>query len=235
MSDVLSRILGGLMGGGQQPMNSPGQNPLGMPGEGGRFGGSTGGGYGNPMGGGMGLPQGGGMGGLGGLGGLLGGLLGGGMGRGGMGGGLGGGMGGGLGGMLGGGGGGLKSMALMALIAYMMRGRGGAHGLTSLTDNLRGAGLGNYVDSWVGHGANEDIPPGELARALPPEALDEVSQQTGLGRDELLSELSRGLPNMVNQLTPHGRLPQDDTEIPDLHEDDVLGHFGGGNRNAHRA
>jgi hypothetical protein len=40
---------------------------------------------------------------------------------------------------------------------------------------------------------------------------------------------------MVNQLTPHGRLPQDDTEIPDLHEDDVLGHFGGGSRGSYRA
>jgi uncharacterized protein YidB (DUF937 family) len=171
------------------------------------------------MGGGLGgMLGGGGMGGGGmggGLGGLLGGLLGGGMARGG-------------GGMFGGGS--MKTMALMALVAYMMRGRGGAHGFSSLTDNLRGAGLGNYVDSWVGHGQNHDIPPDELARALPPEALDEVSQQTGLGRDELLSELSRGLPGMVDKLTPHGRMPEGDHDLPDLHEDDVLGHFGGARR-----
>jgi uncharacterized protein YidB (DUF937 family) len=222
MSDVLSRILNGALGGGSSmPTNEAGRfggqrggMPMGGGGSGGLGGllGGGGGGLGGMLGGG-------GMG--GGLGGLLGGLLGGGRSSGGMGGGMGGGLGGLAGGM-----GGMKGMALMALLAYMMRGQGGAGGLSSLTDNLRGAGLGGHVDSWVGHGPNQELRPDELARALPPDALADIEQHTGMGRDEVLSELSRGLPGMVNHLTPQGRLPQSDDELNDHNEDDVLGHFG---------
>lgn len=229
MSDVLSKILGSVLGGGQMGGQRGGQmgGGLGLPqDEAGRLGGSQSG-MGGGLGGGLGgLLGGGGMG--GGLGALLGGLLGGGRGAG-MGGGLGGGMGGGMGGALGGlagGMGGMKGVALTALLAYMMRGQGGAQGLSSLTDNLRGAGLGNHVDSWVSNGPNQQIAPDELARAIPPDALAEVEQHTGLGRDELLSDLSRGLPGMVNHLTPQGRLPERDDELNDHDENDVLSHLG---------
>jgi uncharacterized protein YidB (DUF937 family) len=232
MSDVLSRILGGILGGGQAgggqtggPFGGGGGNPLGTPrlpaDEGGRFGGAQmpgGGGLGGGLGG---MLGGGGMG--GGLGSILGGLLGGGMagGRGGATGGMGGGLGGLAGGL-----GGMKGIALTALLAYLMRQQGGRAGFSSLTDNLRGAGLGPQVDSWISNGPNQDVHPDELARALPPEALDDIERHTGLGRDEVLSDLSRGLPQMVNRLTPQGRAPETDDELNDHHEDDVLGSFG---------
>jgi uncharacterized protein YidB (DUF937 family) len=218
MSDILSRILAGVLGDGGAGANRQGpgmgDSPLGRPrlpdAEAGRSGGMAGG-----MGGGMG----------GGLGSILGGLLGGG--RGGAaapmpsGGGLGG-LAGGLGGM--------KGMALMALLAYLMRGQGGAQGLTSLTDQLRGAGLGDRVDSWVQDGPNGDVSPEELRRAIPPEALDHVSAATGEGQDDILSQLSRGLPGMVDRLTPQGRLPDRDDELPQAEPDDLLAPFGIGTR-----
>jgi uncharacterized protein YidB (DUF937 family) len=119
-------------------------------------------------------------------------------------------------------------MALMALLAYMMRGQGGASGLSSLTEQLRGAGLGNQVDSWVGAGGNEPVDPEDLARAIPPDALADVQGHTGMGRDEILSELSRGLPQMVDRLTPQGRMPERDEDLPDADPDHVLGGFGFG-------
>ncbi len=200
MSDVLSRILAGALGG--MGGAGTGGSPLGDPrlrGESGRYGGM-------PAGGGLG-----GMAGGGGLGGILGGLLGG----------LGGGAGRTTGGL-----GGLQGAALMALLAYLMQGRGGTAGLSSLTDRLRGAGLGDQVDSWVGRGANRDVRPEELARAIPPEALDEVERATGLGRDDVLSQLSRGLPGMVDRLTPQGRMPARDDELDEVDENELLGGFG---------
>jgi uncharacterized protein YidB (DUF937 family) len=130
------------------------------------------------------------------LGGGLGGMLGGqGDGLGGMlggSGGLGGGMPGGLGGLLGGllGGGGLA---------------GG--GLGGLLDQFRQSGYGDHVDSWVGTGQNRRLAPDELSQALGPDTLDELEQQTGLPRQQLLSELSQELPDAVDQFTPDGRLP----------------------------
>ncbi|WP_203075414.1 YidB family protein [Falsiroseomonas ponticola] len=227
MSDILSRILAGVLGDGggramPGPMNQPGgeaPSPLGRPRlpaeEAGRDGGMM---RDGPMG-----RDGGQMG--GGLGSILGGLLGGG--RGGAsspmpsGGGLGG-LASGLGGM--------KGMALLALLAYLMRGQGGARGLTSLADQLRGAGLGDRVDSWVQDGPNGDVSPEELRRAIPPQALDQLSAATGEGQDEILSQLSRGLPGMVDRLTPRGRLPERDEELPEAEPDELLRPFGLGRR-----
>jgi len=121
---------------------------------------------------------------------------------------------------------GLQGVALMALLAYLMRGRGGTAGLSSLTDQFRQAGLGPQIDSWIGPDANQELSPNELARVIPPEAMEEVERQTGLGRDDVLSHLSRGLPGMVDRLTPQGRMPERDDELENLDPGEVMGGFG---------
>lgn len=135
-----------------------------------------------------------------------------------LGGGLGGmlgGQSGGLGGMLGGGGlgGGMPSggMAggLGGLLGGLLGGSGSHAGgsLGGLLDQFRQNGLGDHVDSWVSPGQNRRIAPDELTRALGPDTLGELEQQTGLPRQQLLSELSDELPDAVDQFTPDGRLP----------------------------
>jgi len=137
----------------------------------------------------MGGSSGGMMGGGGGLGGLLGGALGGGMGGGGLGGALGGGMGGGMGGPLGG----------------LLGG-----GLGGLLQQFSNRGYGDHVQSWMSHGPNAPIAPHELEDALGPDTVEQLQQQTGMDRQSLLSELSDVMPGVVDQLTPHGRMPTDD-------------------------
>ena len=133
------------------------------------------------------------LGGQGGLGGMLGG----------QGGGLGGGMSGGLGSALPGG--------LGGLLGGLLGGAGsGGGGLGGLFDQFRQNGYGDHVDSWVSTGQNRRIAPDELSQALGPGTLDELEQQTGLPRQQLLSELSEELPDAVDQFTPDGRLPTDE-------------------------
>jgi uncharacterized protein YidB (DUF937 family) len=43
--------------------------------------------------------------------------------------------------------------------------------------------------------------------ALGGDVIDELSRRTGLTRDQVVTELSRMLPNVVDKLTPDGRLP----------------------------
>jgi uncharacterized protein YidB (DUF937 family) len=43
--------------------------------------------------------------------------------------------------------------------------------------------------------------------ALGGDVVDELSRRTGLPRDQVVTELSRMLPNVVDKLTPDGRLP----------------------------
>ena len=80
-------------------------------------------------------------------------------------------------------------------------------GLGNLIKQMQQNGYGRQAQSWVGHGANETIPPDDLAKALGADDIDKLTQQTGMNRDELLTGLSQHLPNFVDQLTPEGRVP----------------------------
>jgi len=83
-------------------------------------------------------------------------------------------------------------------------------GLGDLLKQLQQSGQTDVVHSWVGTGANKTISPSDLGGALGTDTLDQVSQETGLSREQLLAELSKHLPDFVNRLTPNGRLPSPD-------------------------
>jgi uncharacterized protein YidB (DUF937 family) len=80
-------------------------------------------------------------------------------------------------------------------------------GLGNLIRDLQSSGQGRTAQSWVGKGQNEDIAPGDLANALGADTINALTAQTGMSRNDLLEGLSQHLPNLVDQLTPDGRLP----------------------------
>jgi uncharacterized protein YidB (DUF937 family) len=80
-------------------------------------------------------------------------------------------------------------------------------GLGELVERFKQAGHGDVAESWVGHGPNKEVAPPQLERAIGPDVLATLSQQTGLSREEILARLSRELPKAVDQYTPEGRLP----------------------------
>lgn len=89
-------------------------------------------------------------------------------------------------------------------------GRSVASGLGDLVDRFKSAGQGAVAESWVSTAANHPVDVDTLAAALGPETLAELGQKTGLSRAELLLRLNAALPDVVNQLTPNGRLPTDE-------------------------
>ena len=90
-------------------------------------------------------------------------------------------------------------------------------GLNELIGKLTAGGAGPQVNSWIGHGANEPVQPGQLGSALGQEVLAELSQRTGLSQQELLNQLSTVLPQIINHMTPNGRMPMPaDFEKDDL-------------------
>jgi uncharacterized protein YidB (DUF937 family) len=115
-------------------------------------------------------------------------------GQGGAGGGLGDLLRGGLGGLLGG-----------AAAGTVLNG-----GLGGLLKQMQESGQGDAARSWIGTGPNKQITQGDLANALGGDTLDELSQQSGMDRGDLLSGLSKYLPGFVDQLTPQGRVPTED-------------------------
>ena len=149
------------------------------------------------------LPNGGGSGGLadllkGGLGGLFGGLTGGAP-QGRLTGGNAAGSSGGIGDLLKGGLGGLLAGGAAGSVL--------SGGLGNLIKQFQDNGLGDVADSWVAKGPNKDISTSELARSIGSDDLDALASRTGLSRDDLLSGMSQQLPELVDQLTPDGRLP----------------------------
>ena len=83
-------------------------------------------------------------------------------------------------------------------------------GLGDLIDHFKQSGHGQVADSWVKTGPNQNLAPQQLEQAIGPDVLNTLSQQTGLSREELLSRLTRELPNAVDKFTPNGRLPTED-------------------------
>jgi uncharacterized protein YidB (DUF937 family) len=82
-------------------------------------------------------------------------------------------------------------------------------GLGDLLKQFQQTGQEDVAKSWVSTGPNQAIAPEEMERALGSEQIGTLMAQTGLSRDELLAGLSEYLPEVVNQMTPHGRLPTD--------------------------
>jgi uncharacterized protein YidB (DUF937 family) len=80
-------------------------------------------------------------------------------------------------------------------------------GLTGLVEKLSAGGNVSQVNSWVGPGANMPIQPGQLGAALGQETISSLAAKSGLSEQELLRQLSAVLPQLVNNLTPAGRLP----------------------------
>ena len=83
-------------------------------------------------------------------------------------------------------------------IGSIFGGAGGGASLSEavmgLVENFRGAGQGPSADSWVEPGTNQGVNP-------------ELSMKTGLPRAEILSRLSRTVPEAVDRMTPDGRIP----------------------------
>ena len=79
-------------------------------------------------------------------------------------------------------------------------------GLTDLIGKLTAGGV-PQANSWVGHGTNEPVPPGQLGSALGQNVLAELAQRTGMSQQELLSQLATVLPQIINHMTPNGRMP----------------------------
>lgn len=80
-------------------------------------------------------------------------------------------------------------------------------GLNDLIGKLTAGGAAPQVNSWIGHGANEPVQPGQLGSALGQTTLNELAARSGMSQQELLNQLATVLPQLVHHLTPNGRVP----------------------------
>jgi uncharacterized protein YidB (DUF937 family) len=107
----------------------------------------------------------------------------------------------------GGGLGGLLSGGLGGLLAGGAAGGALSGGLNDLLSRFQQSGHGDIANSWVGTGANRAISPDQLRQALGPDTVNTLAEQAGVSDVDVLSGLSRDLPEAVDQMTPDGRVP----------------------------
>jgi|SRR5262245_1350212 len=86
-------------------------------------------------------------------------------------------------------------------------GEGQVGGLDALINQFKKNGLEDVINSWIGTGQNKAISPSQLRQAIGQDTVNDLSRQTGAPQDDLLSQLSRYLPAVIDKLTPDGRLP----------------------------
>lgn len=88
-------------------------------------------------------------------------------------------------------------------------------GLNELVQRFQQNGLGDVVQSWIGSGPNQPVGTAEVHQAIGPDTVDRLSDQTGIGKGQLLPLLAQVLPTIVDRLTPHQRVP-DEREVSQM-------------------
>ena len=86
--------------------------------------------------------------------------------------------------------------------------QGGTDGLAGLAKNFQSQGLGDIFSSWVSTGENKPIQPDQLQNALGTEKLQQLTGGAGMALQAALPLLAQILPVVIDKLTPHGKLPQ---------------------------
>ena len=96
-------------------------------------------------------------------------------------------------------------------------------GLQGLADKLKASGLGEQVQSWIGTGPNKSISPDQIKQSLGSGEIERLALKTKLSVEEVTSHLAAALPQIVDKLTPEGKVTAADLK---QHAQSVLNKFG---------
>ncbi len=107
-----------------------------------------------------------------------------------------------------GGGAGDKQNAIMPIIMNLISGQSG--GLGGLIQKFTSKGLGDVVSSWVGTDKNLPISPDQVQDVLGTDTVKDIASKLGMDTNAVTGQLSNLLPDVVNKLSPDGKIPEGD-------------------------
>ncbi len=119
-----------------------------------------------------------------------------------------------LGGLMGGGaapGGTQQGQSPLMMMALQMIQQNG--GLPGIISKLQSGGMGQQVGSWVGTGQNAPITGSQLSEVLGSGSIGQFAQQLGMSHGDASSGLAQMLPQIIDQMTPHGQVPADHSDM----------------------
>ena len=109
----------------------------------------------------------------------------------------------------GGGGGALLAVLLPLAMQWVQRNGG----LGAVLGKFQQKGYSQQAASWVSTGQNEAVPPEAIAEVVGLEELSRMSQQLGVGEQQVADGFAQLLPEVVNQLTPQGDVAGDADDV----------------------
>lgn len=101
-------------------------------------------------------------------------------------------------------------MAMLLPLAMQWIQRNG--GIGAVLQRFQQKGYAKQADSWVATGPNDAMPDGAVDDVVGMDELSRLSQQLGVEQDEVVSGMAEILPEVTDQLTPDGNLPEDADE-----------------------
>ena len=114
-------------------------------------------------------------------------------------------------------GGGNKKDDLMSSVMGLLGGQGG---LDKMIGQFASKGLGDVIGSWVSTGKNLPISGDQLQSVLGKDTINNLASKLGMDKGALTSQLTNLLPNVVDKLTPDGKVPEGDIMSKGM---DILG------------
>lgn len=81
-------------------------------------------------------------------------------------------------------------------------------GLEGLIQSFQQGGLGEIVNSWVSTGQNLPISAEQIQSVLGGSSLAGLAAQLGVSPEQASGSLADMLPQLIDQLTPNGQMPQ---------------------------
>ena len=103
--------------------------------------------------------------------------------------------------------GGGKGMLVAALLPMVMSWIQRNGGLGEALSKITSMGFDNQARSWMStNEINDNLDPNDITRLFDASDIQQVAAQTGANEAEVRQGLAELLPEVVNQLTPHGNL-----------------------------
>jgi len=93
---------------------------------------------------------------------------------------------------------------------------GNNKGLGGLVEKFTAGGLGDVVSSWVGKGENKPVSADQITSVLGDGKIAEIAKKAGIDPKMVSSKISEILPQVVDKLTPNGKIDKDDNAGFDL-------------------
>lgn len=79
-------------------------------------------------------------------------------------------------------------------------------GLRSLVQDFEQNGLGHIIASWIGTGENLTISADQINRVMGSQCISDLAKRAGIAPEKVAGYLTKSLPNLVDTLTPEGKV-----------------------------